>query len=192
MRQTVKHMLALLIVFSASLANAVDSSSIYSNCRIMEEENMKYRVEFFAEQQQLVKFEIWDKQDKLVYENQVKSTSFVRTFDLSHLPNGEYELKISSDDYQYSEDITIDDLKGMNLRFVQREERKVAMVGSKLEQQIVSLYILDENDEIVFKQNYDGVTQVHKVFNFEELRGDQVTFILFDKDNVVSQEVFEF
>ncbi len=192
MKYTMKNMLALLIVFSATLASAGDSANMATNCRIVEEEKQMYRVEFVANEKQSVKIEIWDQYEELVYQNRAYASSFVKTFDLSHLPNGEYELKLTADDYDYSEAITINSLEGMSIRFIKRDTRKISMVGSKFQEKGMSLYILDENKEIVYKNDYDDETQVHKIFNFDKLEGDEVTFILFHDNEIVTEEKIRF
>jgi hypothetical protein len=188
MKYSIKHTLALLTVFSATVVNAVDSAYMSTSCKIVALEEKMYRVEYMAAKDQNVTIQLLDDNERLVYKENIQSSSFVKKFDLSHLPNGSYQIEIKSTDYFFSEGIVLDDLAGFAFKFDLREIRKVSLVGSKHLSKDMTLYIIDDTNEMVYKETFNKQTQVHKVFNFNELNSRAVTFMLYHDDQLITEE----
>lgn len=189
MKHTITYTLALLTVFSASVAWATD---ITTTCQVVSEDDMLYRLVYQGSGEKNVTIQLLDDQQRLVYKEQLWTSAFNKQFDLTNLPYGDYHIEVKSGDYYFSEKVKLGDLSDFQFKMDQRESRKVALVGSKTAGKNMTLYILDDDQDVVYREQFDQLDQVHKSFNFQDLRSEGVTFLLYHDDRLITEENFVF
>ena len=194
MKHSIKNLLALLIVFGAtSSAFAADSAYMVTVCKIVAEQEKMYRVMFYAPTEESVSVQIKNSNQQIVYIESLKSSEFVKKYDLSYLPKGTYELEVKSAGYVFKEEFELGSLKDFNFDFSQLAEKSaVSLVGSQAQGKDVTLYILDANQDVVYKEGFDDTKQVHKKYNLEKLGNQKVTFLLYHDDQLIKKEAFDF
>ena len=194
MKHSIKNLLALLIVFGAtSSAFAADSAYMATVCKIVAEQEKMYRVMFYAPTEESVSVQIKNSNQQIVYIESLKSSEFVKKYDLSYLPKGTYELEVKSAGYVFKEEFELGSLKDFNFDFSQLAEKSaVSLVGSQAQGKDVTLYILDANQDVVYKEGFDDTKQVHKKYNLEKLGNQKVTFLLYHDDQLIRKEAFDF
>ncbi|HCX23895.1 MAG: hypothetical protein CMB80_12700 [Flammeovirgaceae bacterium] len=194
MKHSIKNLLALLIVFGAtSSAFAADSAYMATVCKIVAEQEKMYRVMFYAPTEESVSVQIKNSNQQIVYIESLKSSEFVKKYDLSYLPKGTYELEVKSAGYVFKEEFELGSLKDFNFDFSQLAEKSaVSLVGSQAQGKDVTLYILDANQDVVYKEGFDDTKQVHKKYNLEKLGNQKVTFLLYHDDQLIKKEAFDF
>ncbi|MEQ9304472.1 MAG: DUF3244 domain-containing protein [Marinoscillum sp.] len=187
-----KHLLALLIVFGATMVYAVDSAYFATTCRITAEEEKMYKVMFHAAKQETVTIQIYDQQKELVYTEKLKSSGFVKKFDLTYLPKGKYQLEVKSEGYLFQEDFEIGSITGFHFDFTTVQNKSISLVGSHAQGKDVMLYILDDAQDVIYQESIDNTQQVHKKYNFNKLNSQQVTFLLYHDDQLIKKQEFGF
>lgn len=192
MRQSIKHTLALLTVIGASVAYASDSVSVATICKIVVEADEKYRIIYQAPAEENVTVQILDKKNELVYTEKLKTSGFVKKYDLSYLPKGEYQIEVKSGEYLFSEKLVVGDVSGFNFLLTPQKDRAVSIVGSHRDGKDMTIYILDQDDQVVYRESIDNTQQVHKRYNFSELKGESVTFLLYHDNELIKQQEIEF
>lgn len=192
MKHTIKNTLALIMMISATVVMAADSARSTTWCRLVTVDDMLYRVVYQSEKEENVNIQIFDKNQQSVYNEIELTSSLIKTYDLSFLPYGTYMLEVTTTDYQYTEEIILGDISSFQLKLEDKGERKVALVGTKKAGSDMNLYILDDNKDVVYKENFAKDSQVHKNYNFQEMRSQKVTFLLYHNDILISEEDFVF
>ncbi len=193
MKHSIKNLLALLIVFSASSTTfAVDSVYMATVCKIVAEQEKMYRVMFYAPTEENVSVQIKNSNDQIVYIESLKSSEFVKKYDLSYLPKGTYEMEVKSAGYSIKEEFELGSVKGFNFDLSQLEQKSVSLVGSHAQGKDMTLYILDGNEDVVYQEGFDDTKQVHKRYNLEKLSNQKVTFLLYHDDQLIKKQAFDF
>ncbi len=192
MKHSIKHVLALLTVFSASVAYSADSAYMATICKVVAEEDKLYKVIYQAANEENVTIQLFDEKQHLVYKENLKSAGFSKKFDLTNPPDGDYQIQVKSSGYVFSEDLKIGDISSFVFSFDQKADRKIAMVGAKEQGKSLTLYILDEARDVVYKESFDQDNQVHKSFNFQSLKSGDVTFLLYHDSKLIKEEKFAF
>ena len=193
MKHSIKNLLALLIVFSASSTTfAVDSVYMATVCKIVAEQEKMYRVMFYAPTEENVSVQIKNSNDQIVYIESLKSSEFVKKYDLSYLPKGTYEMEVKSAGYSIKEEFELGSVKGFNFDLSQLEQKSVSLVGSHAQGKDMTLYILDGNEDVVYHEGFDDTKQVHKRYNLEKLSNQKVTFLLYHDDQLIKKQAFDF
>lgn len=193
MKHSIKHVLVLLTVLSATMVSAADTAYLATVCKIVaEEEDKLYKVIYQAAKEENVKIQIFDEVDQLVYKENFKSSGFVKKFDLSNLPKGTYEMQVATADELYIETLTLGDVSGFNFILTPWEGKAISVVGSHKDGKDVTLLILDDARNQVYKESFEDTHQVHKKYNFSNLKSGAVTFLLYHDDQLIKEEKFEF
>lgn len=194
MKLTIRHTLALLIVFSASFAYAADSAYMATaTCRVIADEDKMYSVFYHSAIEDNVTIRIFDEKSAVVYSDMIKSTTgFAKKFDLSNLPSGTYQMEVKSADYLFKEAIRLGDLSGFNFIFTPLQKREIALIGSQLQGKPMTLYILDQDNEVVYKETFSDTREVHKMYDFNSLRSKGVTFVLYSDNQLIKEKRFTF
>ncbi len=192
MKHTIKNTLALIMMICATVVVAADSAKSTTWCRLVTVDDMLYRVVYQSEKEENVNIQIFDKNQQSVYNEKALTTSFIKNYDLSFLPYGTYTLEVTATDYQYKEEIVLGDVSSFQMKLEEKGERKVSLVGTKKAGKDMNLYILDDSQEVIYKENFDKDSQVHKNYNFQDMRSQKVTFLLYHNDILISEEDFVF
>ena len=102
-------------------------------------------------------------------------------------------MEVKSAGYVFKEEFELGSLKDFNFDFSQLAEKSaVSLVGSQAQGKDVTLYILDANQDVVYKEGFDDTKQVHKKYNLEKLGNQKVTFLLYHDDQLIRKEAFDF
>ncbi|MEQ8473054.1 MAG: DUF3244 domain-containing protein [Marinoscillum sp.] len=192
MKHSIKHVLALLTVFSATMVYAGDSAYFATVCKITAEEEKMYRVMFHAAKQENVSIQIFDQKKEVVYTEKLKSSGFVKKFDLSYLPKGKYQIEVKSEGYLFQEDFELGSVAAFYFDFTAAQDKSISLVGSQAQGKNVQLYILDDSKDVIYQESFDDTKQVHKKYNFEKLNSQQVTFLLYHDDQLIKKQEFGF
>lgn len=192
MTQSIKHTLALLAFAGATVVNATGAGSKTTHCKVILEADETYRVIYHAAEEENVTVQITDQDQELVYTEKLRTSEFVKKYDLSYLPKGAYQLEIKSDEYSYTEDILVGDVSGFTFFVTPAIDRAVSVVGSHKDGKDVTLCILDQDDQLVYRESINDTKQVHKRFNFSELSGNSVTLLLYHDNELIKQEEIKF
>lgn len=193
MKRTITHMLALLTVFGASVAYAADSATVVTTCQVVAEEDMLYRLVYQAAQQDNVTINLIDEENRIVYQERTNTAAFNKKFDLRNLPYGEYQLEVKSEGYFFSEKLILGDVSSFNMDLNKMEEgKKISLVGSKVKGKAMTLYILDQSKDVIYKEEFHDASQINKKFNFDDLRSSKVTFLLYHNDLLIQEKDFVF
>ncbi len=193
--RTIKTLAALLTVFGAAVANAsVDSASRSTTyCKVLAQEGADiYKVIYQASQKEDVSISFKNTYDELVHLENVKATEgFAKKFDLANLPEGAYEVEITSPSYAYKGSVEVGD--ATNYAFIVKDlkERKVALLGTKSPEKDLTVFILDANGEEIYKESVKEESEIKKQFQFGPYVGKEVTFILYHGSKLVKQETIQ-
>ncbi|MEP0369026.1 MAG: hypothetical protein ABJN36_05945 [Cyclobacteriaceae bacterium] len=191
MRNTIKTIAALLIVLGAAKTNAsVDSTSVGSYCKVVaQNQEDNFKLIYKGAQGETVNVQWIDDKGQVVYSENIKSTdAFVKQYNLSTLPDGEYTVKVSAKDYEFAEEVILGDMSGLKFNIRTLESKSVVMTGVKPDAKDVRLYVLDAEGNQIYTESYDKGTVVQKKYNFEGLSTDQVTFVLSYRGKVFQEE----
>lgn len=195
MKHSTKHLLALLIVFGATVVKAADPSSVAAVCEVVASEEVKhYRVVYKAPGKSNVTIQLYNDEQEVIYkESQVSVSGFMRKFDLSHLPDGEYQLEVKSEGYLFQEKIKLgSSASDYNVVFTPYSSREIVFVAQNELGDGLNLYILDEQGEVVYKEVFENASQIQKMFNFKNLKSDKVTFVLYHNDQLIKEKEIRF
>ncbi|MEO9474116.1 MAG: hypothetical protein ABJG41_01230 [Cyclobacteriaceae bacterium] len=195
MRNTIKTIAALLIVLGAAKTNAsVDSTSVGSYCKVVaQNQEDNFKLIYKGTQDETVSVEWIDETGQVVYSENIKSTdAFVKQYNLSSLPDGEYTVKVSAEDYEFADEVILGDMSGLKFNIRTLESKSVVMTGVKPDAKDVRLYVLDAEGNQIYSESYEEGTVVQKKYNFEGLSTDQVTFVLLHRGKVFQEEKITF
>jgi len=194
MRNMVKTIAALLIVISAPLSTyaSVDSASLASYCKVLpiKEENT-FKVIYQSQEVENVNVTIVDSKKDVIYSEIIrKSNGFVKDFDLSNLPQGNYTLYIESDNYQYSEHVKVDYLEAEDVQMILTEvENDYALVGINNSNSDITILIVDDFGNKLYRERIEAGDQVKKIYDMEKLQGSSATFIIYGENGVIKEKL---
>ncbi len=193
MRNMVKTIAALLIVISAPLSTyaSVDSASLASFCKVLpiKEENT-FKVIYQSQEVENVNVTIVDSKKVVVYSEIIrKSNGFVKDFDLSNLPEGEYTLNVKSNDYQYTENVKVDYLDAEDIQMILTEvENNYALVGINNSKSDITILIVDNFGNKLHRERIASGEQVKKIYDMEKMQGSSATFIIYGENGVIKEK----
>lgn len=196
MKNTVKLIAALLIVFSTASATyaSMDSASFASYCKVMPAEDEKrFNLIYNSVATENVTIQLLDEAQKVVYkEKMVETNGFVKSFDLSNMPEGTYIIKVTSDDYVYTQPVKVTSWKAEKMLMTVAETgRKYALVGQNDSKSDVTLFILDDNGNTLYKDVIKAGKEVQKVYNLEKVNTRNASFVLYGEKGLVKERIFE-
>ena len=189
MKHALKLMVTLLIVFSVTAANASDSIRRVTHCKMVNDQSDKYTVIFHSPETSKVRLRIYDADYHVLHQEVFEDNAFAKTFDLSTLKVGKYQIEVKSDGYIFSEEIDLSDTpEEFQLMLNPLQDNKVVLLGSYPDASL-SMYILDATGEVVFSERFKESKQLHKKYNLQRLGGDQATFVFYGEGDVIKEQV---
>lgn len=195
MKNTVKLVAALLIVISsASVSASVDSASLASYCKVMPVEDEKsFKLIYNSPISENVEIKLLDSRNEVVYTERVNETSsFAKSFDLSSMPEGVYVIKVTSDDYVYTQPVNVTSWKAESLHMTVAETgSRYALVGKNQSKKDVTFFILDEDGNSLYKEVIEAGKDVQKVYNLKNVLGQKASFVLYGEGKVLKEKVYE-
>ena len=191
MKKIIKLFVAIVIVINATMsANASDLGKEGVVLKVIHRNNDVYNIIYQSKEQQQVSIQFLDKDNKVLYTDQVSdSKEFVKSLDLSDLPAGTYFVELISTTDTLSEEITI-------LTAAQRYGSQVAVRSVGDEQFLLAidektekafdLYIKDAQGAFLHQGKVSSSDK--KVYDLKNLQGTEVTFLIYDGQEIVKEQ----
>ena len=196
MRNTIKTIAALLIVLSAAKSNAsTDSTSVGVFCKVVaQEKEDSFKLIYQGNKKGNVSIQWIDNANHVLYNENVKaSESFVKQYNLTPLPDGEYTLKLTTEDYEYSKEVTLgEETASLKMALRNLGERKVLLTGYPTKSTDLSIVVLDDQGERIFEQSIESAKVIQKKFIFEQVNTKNVTFVIYSNNKLISEETITF
>lgn len=131
---------------------------------------------------------IEDKNGNVMYtDNIVEGDKYLKKFDLAHLPQGDYFLKVenSMKEVVYSISVNKNDVSLIeekeNLKpFYKKKEGMVYLSLLNLDKEEVKVTVLDSANRVLFKEAFENKDVIEKVFNFKNALEDRYTVVIKD------------
>lgn len=179
----------LTVLSTAALGAGFDSVTTATYCRVAVIDDSSYKLIFQAPQKDDVNIQLIDQQEQVVFSEDLKNVDVIeKSYDMSQLPTGSYTFMLRSNGYLYQEEIVSGDLSGFYFHFSQIDDRKIALVGEQPTKKKSTLYVLDQDKEVVYREVLtEG--KVIKKFNFEKLLGNEATFMIYYNNQLIEEKV---
>lgn len=190
MNKLVKTMALLLTVISGTATYAsVDSVSLSSFCKVTAlEDAQKYRVIYQAPETEDVKILLYNDKNQLIHSEVVADTDgFAKIYDMSGLTDGAYTFELTSASFSHSESVVLKAWTAEELVISATEDSKVAMVGTG--DASFTLDIIDEEGNMLFSDAFAKDEAIQKLFNLQQLEGNQASFIIRQGNKIVKEEI---
>jgi hypothetical protein len=188
MRKTGKLLTALLTVFSAVAFASPDSVSLANYCKVIEVGAQKqFKLIYQSPLTSDVQVDILDPNNTVVLTEEIERTDgFVRHFDLRKMENGQYRINVTARDFDYESLIKVEDWTAEGLRFIPTGN-KVAFIGSNDSGDDITLFILDDDRNPIHQEEFSKDEDITKIFNLEQVKGENVVFMIFEKGRLAKE-----
>ena len=190
MNKLVKTMALLITVISSTATYAsVDSVSLSSFCKVTELENaQKYRVIYQAPETEDVKILLYNEKQQLIFSEVVVATDgFAKIYDMTGLKDGQYTFELSSKSFSHREAVALKTWSAQELVISETQDKKVAMVGTG--EVDFTLDIIDQDGNMLFSDGFSKDEAVQKLFNLQQIEGNQASFIIRQGNKIVKEEI---
>ncbi|MFY0601344.1 MAG: hypothetical protein JXR03_16840 [Cyclobacteriaceae bacterium] len=195
MRNTIKTLVAFLIVLSATKTNAsIDSTKAGTYCKVVAQEKQdQFKLIYKGYEVEPVLIQWLDEDDEIVYSESIKGKdAFVKQYNLSTLPEGNYRIVVTAEDYKYTEEVKLGDLSDLKFSFRKAENKTIVMTGFKGQDKEVILYVYDEDKNPIYTETTSKESVFQRKYNFSEANTSEVTFVLSYRGESFSEETFVF
>ncbi len=176
----------LLTVFSTLFVQAGNSPEGYDYCNVVQvKEGEIFRVLYQSQREQPVRIKLYDSKNNLVHWERVRlGEGVAMDFDLSNLPDGSYNFKIESGDFTFNKEVQRTTWKGEGLT-VTSVDGKVILVGTNPVDSDLAVRIDDQSGRELYFGSFEAMSEIKKVYTFENLQVDQVQITLSNLDGIV-------
>jgi len=179
-------MAVLITALSTGMVTAQDLSEVFesdngrTNIRLEESAFAKYKLVYPVRSAGIVYVKIYDQDNQLVFSDRIKNKDgFMRPYDFSNLPDGNYKFMIQSDGgqivtdivhklHQYDLDISVADT-------ADKDAYQLLVTGVKKDPVYVSIY--DKKDHLVYEDVVNVGKNFTRIYAFPEL-ADDLTFVV--------------
>jgi len=162
----------LIAISSAAFANRTDNPS--TNTVAVVEDGAIFKLYYRPLEQMDVKISIHDAADKIVFSEVLKkSEGFVRPYNFSNLPEGNYTIEIVDNSGRHTESVTYrkNNITALaHLIRIPGGEKYVLTVPNRNLGE-VTVRILDSFDNVIYNQKESVVGDFAKIYNLEECSG---------------------
>ncbi|MFY0686524.1 MAG: T9SS type A sorting domain-containing protein [Cyclobacteriaceae bacterium] len=193
MKKVVKFMAVLLIVFGTVVASAsIDSASATAYCKVVTLENEKsFRVLYQGYQSEDVQVQLINEQGKVMYQEMMKNTQeFAKSYDISQLPDGAYQVEVTSGGIVYEEQFSISSWNAHNIKIISnQQEGKIALMGQNDSGDYLKVYILDDQGQILFKEKLEKGQDIGKLYNVQQVDSKHISLLLYNGNEVVKEAI---
>lgn len=185
----------IIVIGSASSTYAsVDSASLASYCKVMPTEDEKrFKLIYQSPVVENVQIQLMDEKQSVIYTEVVSETNgFVKSFDLTSMPEGTYLVKVESKDYSYTQPVKVTAWKAEKLHFsVIESDSKYAFVGKNDSKEDITLFILDQEGNSLYEEEIKAGEEVKKMYNLEKVFGQKASFAIYGEAGLIKEKVFE-
>jgi hypothetical protein len=171
-----------LFVAGSALATPVTDMSVVNNGAVFKL--------YYKGTQKNVKVSIYDASGTLVFSESIRKVgNFVRPYNFSSLPEGEYTIEVSEGDVRQIEKITYK--KGIAQRYVSvravkgADNRFILSIPNQGEEQF-SIRILDNTNAVLHDQQYSAKGNFARIYKLDGVKGTVVIEVKDQKGNVTA------
>lgn len=191
MKGFIKLALTLTLVVGAAATYASDTAYAATFCKMVAEDEKTYRLIYQGATEGNVSIQFFNTKGDLVHSEQVKaSKGFIKKFDLTYLPQAEYVVEVTAPDFRYTETVSTFSATALNLVFSPMEGRQIALVGFDKYRRDLTLYVLDERRDVVYKETLTKSDSIQRKYNLQGFRGNKVIFVLYHGDRMLQEKEF--
>ena len=182
MKKTFSVLVVLMVVSSVVFARRIDNPGDSPSATVVKIGNT-FKVYYKGSQQADVKVSIRDAGDHLLFSETIrKSDGFVRPYNFSYLPEGEYTIQIADQNGNQIEKISFARQKSetfAHLLKVSGSDAKYLLTVSNQGAGGVTVRIYDESNKVIYNKIEDASKDFAKIYNLEGIPG-QFTFEVTD------------
>jgi hypothetical protein len=155
-----------------------------------------FNVHYQFGQKGKVEVSILNNKNETVFKEEIKSTgSFIRPYNFSNLPYGDYIIVIKDEVMQYNEKVNYSATKLINYTYVAalpNQENKYWLNVRNNGQEAVNVRILSKDGVLIYEQSIMVNGGYNTVYNLSKVkRNEAVTFEVTDGNNKVHTTTFE-
>ncbi|WP_258104719.1 hypothetical protein [Marinoscillum sp. MHG1-6] len=194
MRHTFKTLAAILTVLVNVAAFAKTDSADATFFKVVAQKNeYAFKVIYKGLEKSVVNVQWTNEYNEVVYKETLNSIEgFVKQYDLSSLPDGEYKVTLKTKDLEFSELVETGDLSDFNFSLKGQSGKNVVLTGRHPQGKDVTVVILDEKRDVIYSSSLKDTQAVSKKYNFEKIDTDAVTFVLYHNDKLLKEESIAF
>lgn len=174
MKKTFSVLVVLMVVSSVVFARRLDNPGDSPSASIVKI-GSTFKLYYKGSQQADVKVSIRDAGDNLLFTETIKkSEGFVRPYNFSHLPEGEYTISITDSNGRQIEKISYKREKSeafAHLLKVAGSEGKYLLTVSNKADGNVTVKIYDEANHVIYNQKEDVTSDFAKIYNLQGIPG---------------------
>jgi hypothetical protein len=182
MKKTLSVLAVLMVVSSVVFARRLETPGAAPSAAIVKS-GSTFKVYYKGSEQADVKVSIWDATDHLVFSETLRKVDgFVRPYNFSSLPEGEYTIKISDKFGRQIEKITYKKEKSEPLAHLLKvggSEAKYLLTVSNKEENGVTVRIYDSANNVIYNKKETVTSDFAKIYNLEGI-GGEFTFVVSD------------
>ena len=129
----------------------------------------------------VVEVTIKDKDGREIFKEEIREQSFIRPYNFSELPVGNYTVDVRDETGNYSETVQYYDRAYLgHIMKLNDDKNKYLVTIPKKGNDEVSVCVFDSEDNLVFSEIANGKQDYAKVYNLKNLAG--ATIKLFDRN----------
>ena len=175
MKKTLSVLVVLMIVSSVVFARRIDKPGSAPHVAVMKN-GTTFKLYYKGSQQADVKVSIRDANNNELFSEVLKNVEgFVRPYNLSSLPEGEYSIQISDKSSRQIERITFEKTKIEKLAHllkVSGSDSKYLLTVANKEGDDITVKIYDESNNVIYNHREEAKSDFAKVYNLGNRTGD--------------------
>ena len=175
MKKTLSVLAMLMIFSSVVFARRLETPGAAPSAAIVKS-GSTFKLYYKGTEQADVKVSIWDASDHLVFSETLRKVDgFVRPYNFSSLPEGEYTIKISDKFGRQIEKITYKQEKSPALAHLLKvggADAKYLLTVSNRGDNDVTVRIYDSSNNVIYNKKEAVSSDFAKIYNLEGIGGD--------------------
>lgn len=191
MKKTFSTLLMLAIASSVVLAGGDPNPSESSKMAVMKSGDV-VKVFYKKSSDAKVKITILDQDNKAVFAEEVKNHSgFIRPYNLSQLPEGDYKIVMEDESDKREESIsTVKDHSSALASVLKANEHQFVVTLYSKQEKSVKVSFLDSEENVLFAENYLVEGRMPKLFNLKNING-AVTIEVTDDTGIIKSTIVQ-
>lgn len=186
MKKILSVFVVLMIVSSVVFARRIDNPGSAPHVAVMKN-GTTFKLYYKGSQQADVKVSIRDANNNELFSEVLKKVEgFVRPYNFSHLPEGQYSIHIIDKSGRQIEQVSFEKSKNEKLAHllkVSGTDGKYLLTVSNKEGDDITVKIYDESNNVIYSQLEETASDFAKVYNLGNRAGD-FTFEIIDEKGI--------
>lgn len=186
MKKTLSVLIVLMIVSSVVFARRIDNPGVAVRTAVVKS-GTTFKLYYKGTEQNDVKVSILDAGRNVVFSETLRKVGgFVRPYNFSNLPEGDYSIEIADKNGRHSEKVSyeIPNLEKLaHLRKVSGGEEKYLLTVSNKEANDLTVKIFDASNTMIYDHTEEIDSDFARVYNLERFSG-RFTFEITDGNGV--------